>query len=167
MNDNTVDIANFEECLNALIDGELGELEHQSLLDAAADSPQLGTRLAQALKLQQALQAIPMEKAPAKLTRNLRKIPTQHRAPRSPWLLQPRWAIAAGLLALLFATTLYLPGNSQTELEVAQGRQDLALALAYLDNANRSTNSRVRSTLNDHMLMPVTEHTSRALQRQL
>ena len=100
-------------------------------------------------QLQAALAELPPERAPAQLRRALRKIPRQQRR-RVRWgwrWFNPAWAFA--LLLVPLAVLVYLQNErlEQREQEVAHARQDLILALKYIEKANQSAGLQVKAAL--------------------
>lgn len=105
-------------------------------------------------QMDQLLNQLEVEKAPAGLTRRLKRIPREHREkkPLLPWLFPgplPKWvmapAFAAVPLALLVVVLMQPPQPSPQDVE--QARQDLAVAFAYLDKAGLRTGNRIQSVL--------------------
>ena len=160
----------FEQLLDALIDGELEAAERQILLSKAAQDPALGLKLAAAMELQQALAGLPEHQAPASLSRKLHQIPQRESRWLPGWLAQPRWAFAATLvLCLLGGRELYQQNQlqMQQQAELVQAQQDLALVLAYLNKVNRSASSQIQTTLNAATAQPVARITTQTLQNPL
>ena len=117
-------------------------------------------------RLCRALADIPQEKAPRGLRRRLRRIPRQQRALERPGVFIPRWAVAFSLLPIVLASYLYWQNNQQMQL-IAQGRQDLELALTYLDEANKKASSQVLYTIESGLTRPVTNSTVQAVQQSV
>lgn len=160
----------FELSLDAFIDGELDQAQRQELLARAAKEPLLGAKLSAAMELQQALSALPIEKAPASLAGKLQKVP--HKASRwsITWLLGPQTAFAALLvLTLIGGRELYQQHQQQLaqQIELAQAKHDLALVLSYLDKVNRNTNAQIQMTVNEATAKPVARVTTETLQNEL
>jgi anti-sigma factor RsiW len=157
-----------DELVNALIDGELSEQDRALLAQRLAGDSRLQQMIADSLDLQQALCAIPMERAPASLRRKLRRIPRQQKAlSRSGWL-QPGWSWAVAAVPLL-VLAIYLPVQhiAEQERQLAQARDELALALVYLHRANQRAGVEVQAALQAGLTRPVTEQTVYVIQQPL
>jgi anti-sigma-K factor RskA len=169
----------WDELVNALIDGELGPAEAQQLQQAARSDERLAAAIIEAYELQQALAALPSEAAPASLRRKLQQVPRLQQAarradeqPAQSWLprpgwWQPRWVMALAVLPLVVALTLIQLGPREpSAAEVAQARQDLALALAYLQKASRTTEREIHMAFDEGIGQPVQHATVRTLGEQ-
>lgn len=117
-------------------------------------------------QLCRAVSEIPEEKAPPRLRRRLRRIPRQQRALERPGFFIPRWAAALAVMPLVLASYLYWDNIHQAR-EIAQGRQDLAVALAYLDKANQKASVQIMATIDGGLNRPVTNNTIQTLQQSL
>ncbi len=120
-------------------------------------------------QLQQALAELPDEPAPASLQRRLRRIPRQQRrSERRPWW-QPALGTALVLVPAVLAVLLYQEQRQQQQLEQerAMARQDRALALQYLEKANRQTGMAVINTVDAGVSRPVSDSTSHLLREHL
>ncbi len=161
------DMQEWEAQINALMDGELDDPQAGKLKAAAGDEPALARAIIEAYQLQQALAEVPLDRAPPSLRRKLRRIPREQRAPGRTGWMQPRWAaaIAAVPLVVLLAVQQMRPAEP-TQAEVAQARQDLAMAFAYLEEASRKTGLRIGSTLDQGLSEPIAETTVRAIHEQ-
>jgi len=161
------DMHDWEARINALLDGELDDAQADELKSAAEDDQALARAIIEAYQLQQAMAQPPPERAPASLRRKLRRIPREQRALERPAWFQPRWAAALVAIPLVAVITVSQLGPREpTKAEVAQARQDLALAFAYLDRAGRKTGLTIESAINDGLTEPVTESTVRTLDEQ-
>jgi hypothetical protein len=164
--DKPTSLVEREEQLNALMDGELNDVEAQALKVSVDSEAGLAKAIIDAYQLQLALSTLPVEQAPASLRRKLRRIPRQQKALQRPRYFQPRWVLAAALPVCL--VLLFWPGESvNREVEIAQGKQELAIALAYLDRANRRAGAEISATINRGFSAPVTRNTVHTLQNQL
>ena len=111
----------WEEQINALLDGELGPEEAESLKAAATEDQVLAREIIEAYQLQQAMEGLRPESAPASLRRKLKKIPRQHA--ERPVFLQPRWAAA-------FAVVRDWPGERFARvMEVFARREDVLVVM--------------------------------------
>ena len=117
-------------------------------------------------RLTLALSDIPQERAPRGLRRKLRRIPRQQRALDRPGFFVPRWAMALSVLPVVLASYLYWENSQQAQL-IAQGRQDLEVALTYLDEANRKASTHVLHTIESGLTRPLTNTTIQAVQQSL
>ena len=123
----------LEARINALLDGELDDAEVAALKRAASEDQQVARALVEAWQLQRAMDRLRVERAPASLRRRLRRIP---RAMRPAWR-HPAWLAAAAAVPLALVVALLMPPRQPSEAEVLQARQELALAFAYVERANR------------------------------
>jgi hypothetical protein len=155
----------WEDRINALLDGELSAKDTDLLKAEASDDRNLARAIVEAYQLQQAMDAIHVERAPASLRKRLRAIPRKHRSTPVFNLLRPRWVLAPAslsvgsrryLLALaviplvVIAVSLMRP-DTPSASEIAQARQDLAIAFAYLDRAGNRTSREIEATLGNTM----------------
>jgi anti-sigma factor RsiW len=158
------DMNEWEEQINALLDGELDESGSEALKRAAEGDPALARAIIEAYELQRLVDTLPRERAPATLRRRLRRIPREQRAADRPLFLQPRWAMAMAAVPLALALVVMYPGERRpSEAELAQARQDLAVALTYLRRAGEATGREIRNTLDEGASEPVAESTVRTL----
>jgi hypothetical protein len=182
----------WEAQINAMLDGELDDSQAEALKSAAERDQKLARAIIEAYELQRLTASLPREEAPASLRRKLLAIPAEQTvdrkaasaaARRGPqpheardrhgwleWLRQPQWVAAAAAvpLALLLVLTISGPDRGQrpppTQAEISQARQDLALALAYLERAGRATERRIDSHFDRRIAAPVTEEMVRAIE---
>ena len=171
----------WEERINALLDGELDAAEADQLRAAADDDPALARAIIDAYQLKQALEAIPVERAPAGLRRKLAGIPReqrrlQKRGARPAWgesaWFGPAWITAMAAVPLLvIALAVFEPKQAEptqpTAAEVHQARQELAVALAYLGKVGRMTNREIGETVNAEMQETVNDTMIQAIQDQM
>jgi anti-sigma factor RsiW len=171
----------WEAQINALLDGELDDAAADSLKAEAEHDPALARAIIEAYQLQRLLTEIPQERAPDSLRQKLQRIPAEQasaerriaearksvgRAKRPRWF-EPRWAMALAALPLVVALGIQFSGPTEpTEAELAQARQDLALAFAYLEKASRVTEREIEHSIGAGMRDPVTETTARAIREQ-
>lgn len=160
----------YEAAINALIDGELDEAGTAVLRAAAAADPGLAQAIVDAWRLQQGLEELRLERAPARLTRRLRRIPAGQR-PAAAGRRWPRFAagalagVALVAFAMLMITTPKQPADpvpAPDELAQAEAaRRDLAIAFHYLDKVGALTGRHIRDALHDGVAEPVTDEVSR------
>jgi len=175
------DMDEWEAQINALLDGELDESEAEALKAAAETDQALAAAIIEAYQLQRLVATLPVERAPDRLREKLRRIPSEqtsraHIAARDAapggglfgWL-QPRWVGALAALPLVIALGVQLSSGPErpTDTELAQARQDLAVAFAYLAKASRVTEREIEQTIGAGMNDPVQETTVRTLAEQL
>ena len=145
----------WEYQINALLDGELDEAGAEALKAEATDDRELARRIVEAYQLQQLMQGLHVEKAPAGLSKRLNAIPREQRpAPELKarfGFLQPRWVMALAAVPLAIITLNLVQPDRPTDSEIAQARQDLAIAFAYLDKAGQFTGREIESTVGDTM----------------
>ena len=166
----------WEDKINALLDGVLDEASTEALKSAAGTDGALARAIVSAWQLQQGMDQLALEEAPASLRRKLRRIPREHKAAgRRPLLTLPRWALAGSLaaLALIAVVTVmnrrpdgqaitapqHLAGHTASEpAQVAQARRELAIAFYYLDKVGLRVGREIHSELNDELSAPIKEN---------
>jgi L-lactate permease len=162
----------WEEQINALLEGELDHDESDALKSAATGDQALAKAIIEAYQLQRAMEHVSVERAPASLRKSLRKIPRQH----GPIILQPRWAMAFAIVPLLIisvfllsfqqpATITTTPVNSET-VKLEQARQDLAVAFAYIEQVSGVTSNRIETELGGEMSDAVAGSIFKTIQQQ-
>lgn len=156
-----------EERINALLDGELDNEQAEQLKQEAMSDQELARSIIEAYQLQRAMEGIRVERAPASLRRKLRRIPRQQR----PAYLQPAWVTAFAVMPLLIiAIALMQPRERQprepTAAEVAQARQELAVAFAYIDRVSERAGNEIESELSGEMTDAVAGSVFRTIQHQ-
>ena len=164
---NRPDMAEWEAQINDLLDGELSEAQAGDLKAAAEQDTALAGAIIEAYQLQQAMSAIPMERAPDSLRRKLRRIPReQRREHRASWL-QPQWiaAFASVPLAIALVVTQMGPRDPSPE-EVAQATQDLKIAFAYLGKVRDRTRQEIGSQVTGGMNSAVTDNLLKTIDEQ-
>lgn len=183
MNDR-IDMNEWEAQINALLDGELDDAQTQALKSAAERDQALARAIIEAYELQRLIAALPEQRAPDSLREKLRQIPQQHAAPaRAPqtaglraaprrwsWF-QPRWVMALAAVPLVVAIGIYQGGpqdgpRTPSDAELAQARQDLALAFAYLEKASLATGREIEYSIGTGMRDPVKNNTLRTIADQ-
>ncbi len=184
---NRLDMDEWEAQINALLDGELDEAGADALKAQAEADRQLARAIIEAYQLQQVMAAIPVERAPESLREKLQRIPAeqeslrlaaaggsagrhaarQHAAPGRRWF-EPRWAMALAAVPLVVVFGMQLSGPREpSAAELAQARQDLAVAFNYLAKASRATEREIEHTIGVGMRDPVQKNTVRTLVDQL
>jgi len=96
------------------------------------------------------LEQLDIEKAPASLSRSLKRIPREERRKDRQWSWQvPRWAMAPAFAAvpLLVLLAVLMQARQPSPGEVEQARQDLAVAFAYLDKVGNRTGDEIQAVL--------------------
>jgi anti-sigma factor RsiW len=141
----------WEDRINALLDGELSPADAELLKTDAVDDHDLAKAIVEAYQLQQAMDGIGVEHAPASLTKRLKAIPRQQKPAAVFSLLQPRWAAALAVVPLVFVVISLLQPETPSASEIAKARQDLAIAFAYLDKAGQFTGREIESTVGNTM----------------
>jgi anti-sigma factor RsiW len=156
----------WEERINALLDGDLSPADAELLKTEATDDRELARAIVEAYQLQQAMDAIRVERAPRSLTKKLNAIPRKESGTPLFGFLQPRWAAALAAIPLvLFSISLMQP-ETPSKADIAKARQELAIAFAYLDKAGMITGREIESTVGDTMAEAVTDSVQRAIQSQ-
>lgn len=174
MNDR-IDMNEWEAHINALLDGELDEREADALKAAAEQDQVLARAIVEAYQLQQLMASLPEERAPDSLRQKLQRIPQEHaprmvvaERPSRRWnWLQPRWAMALAAVPLVIAIGIQQGGpQAPSEAELAQARQDLALAFAYLQKASLATGREIEHSIGAGMRDPVKNTTLQTIAEQ-
>jgi len=127
----------WEARINALLDGELGEAEAEELKQAANDDQRLAREIIEAYQLQQALEQLRVEAAPASLTRRLRRIPREQS--RRTWFAQPRWAAAFAAVPLAVLALWLAQPREPSRAEIERAAADLAIAFSYIEKVSDKT----------------------------
>jgi anti-sigma factor RsiW len=157
MTDNSHEKDKWEEQINALLDGELDPDESEELKSAATNDQDLARAIVEAYQLQRAMEHVSVEKAPASLTRKLKKIPARNR----PVFLQPRWAMAFAVVPLMVISVALIQDREPVvtppvvadadQARLAQARRDLAVAFAYIDQVSDRTSNIIESEIGGGM----------------
>ena len=137
----------WEERINALLDGELSADDAELLKAEASDDRELARSIVEAYQLQQAMDDVKAERAPASLRKRLNAIPRQQRKAQTFSFLQPRWAMALAAIPLVVITVSLMQPDTPSASEIAKARQDMAIAFAYLDKANAITSREIESSV--------------------
>jgi anti-sigma factor RsiW len=157
----------WEQQINALIDGELGRDEVAALMAAAAQEPEFRRQLETAQQLQQVLHQLPAQRAPRSLRRKLRRIGEADRNERAASIPWWRWgAIAVSIPVLLMVSIGDKPQVPSTA-EIEQGRRDLAVALGYLGRAGQKVALEVDLSISRGVVGSIRENTVQALRHQI
>jgi len=126
---------NWEQKINALLDGELNKADAEDLKTAATDDRELARAIVGAHQLQQIMDGIQLERVPANLAKRLRVIPRKQRSKPAIRLFQPRWAMALAAVPLAVIIYSLMQPEVPSDRDIAQARQELAIAFSYLDKA--------------------------------
>jgi anti-sigma factor RsiW len=154
----------WEEQINALLDGELSPEDAELLKAEATDDRELARAIVEAYQLQQAMDQVQVERAPRSLTKRLNAVPRKHRSRPSFSLLQPRWAMALAAVPLVVIAVSLMRPDTPSASEIAQARQELAIAFAYLDKAAVITGREIESTVGSTMANAVTGSVNKVIQ---
>lgn len=161
------DKSTWEDQINALLDGELPDEQAKLLRLAAEHDHALARAIIAATELHQIISEIPAERAPSSLRSKLRQIPRQMRARERLGFLQLRWGmVMATLIVAVTITVSQMWPNEPSDVEIAQARQDLNLALTYLARASRKTRHEIALNIGHGFSRPVTKNTVRILADQ-
>ena len=121
-------------------------------------------------RLEELLDELEIEKAPASLTAKLERIPEQEKRPARAAERGKRWAFPSWLAAPAFAAVplmvLVMMMNQTrppTDADVEQARQDLATAFAYIDSVGMRTGDEIHSILGQGLKRSVKEPLTRHL----
>jgi anti-sigma factor RsiW len=156
----------WEDRINALLDGELSAEDADLLKAEATDDRQLARAIVEAYQLQQAMDEIKVECAPDSLRKRLRAIPRQHRRTPVFSLFQPRWAMSLAAIPLVVIAVSLMRPDTPSASEIAQARQEMAIAFAYLDKAGVITGREIESVVGHTMANAVTGSVNKAIQSQ-
>jgi len=156
----------WEDRINALMDGELSAADAELLKAEASEERELACAIIEAYQLQQAMDAIRVERAPDSLRKRLRAIPRAHRTRPVFSLLQPRWAMALAAIPLVVIAVSLMRPDTPSASEIVKARQDMAIAFAYLDKAAVITGREIESTVGHTMADAVTDSVNKAIQSQ-
>jgi anti-sigma factor RsiW len=154
----------WEDKINALLDGELSADDADLLKAEASDDRDLARAIVEAYQLQQAMDSVHVERAPASLTKRLHAIPRQQKPKFS--LLQPRWVTAFAVIPLVVIAVSLMRPDTPSASDIAQARQEMAMAFAYLDRAGVITGREIESTVGHTMANAVTGSVNRAIKSQ-
>jgi hypothetical protein len=81
-------------------------------------------------------------------------------------LLQPRWALALAAIPLVLISVSLMRPNTPSAEDVAQARQEMAIAFAYLDKAGDITGREIGSSVGHTMANAVTGSVNRVIKSQ-
>jgi anti-sigma factor RsiW len=157
----------WEDQINAYLDRELSAAESAALEKSALENPELGRELETARQLHSLLSAMPAARAPRRLRRKLTGIAGPAwglSAAQWAWL---RGGLAVACLPLVLVVANLGDSGQPSEADILQGRQELALALAYISRASQKTNDRISNRLSSSMIEPITENTLETLSQQM
>ena len=152
----------WEDKINALLDGELSSEDAELLKAEATDDRDLARAIVEAYQLQQAMDSVRVERAPASLTKRLRAVPREQRPTpnfniRKPFSaiaqagIRPQLLAVAAVIPLILITVSLMQPKTPSAQEIEQARQDLAIAFAYLDKAGQFTGREIESTVGNTM----------------
>jgi anti-sigma factor RsiW len=166
-----VDWQEWEDQINALLDGDLDDAQAEQLKTAASSDQRLARAIIESYQLQQALAAIPQQRAPASLRRKLAGIPQQERRlarAASRWWWRPpqrmgTWATALVAIPMVVITLSQLGPKEPSAAEIAQAQQELIVALSYLEKVSHKARQEIGDTVNREMQENVNENMTRAL----
>ncbi len=154
----------WEDRINALLDGELSVDDAELLKAQASDDRELARAIVEAYQLQQVMDQVNVEQAPQSLTKRLNAIPREHRSKPAFSLFQPRWAMALAAIPLMVITVSLMQPDTPSASEIAQARQEMAIAFAYLDKAAVITGREIESTVGHTMANAVTGSVNKVIQ---
>jgi hypothetical protein len=114
------------------------------------------------------MEQLAVEKAPASLSRRLKRIPREQRSKENRWSWLshgqfPRWAMAPAFAAvpLLVLAVLLMQPRQPSPAEVEQARQDLAVAFAYLDKVGYRTGNEIQTIVGGELRHSVKDKLSK------
>ena len=145
----------WEDRINALLEGELSDTDAEALKTQAADDRDLARAIIEAYQLQQAMDAVHVERAPASLRKRLNAIPREQKAESRPGFaarfFEPRWAMTLAAIPLAIIAVNLMQPKTPSGAEIAKARQDLAIAFAYIDRAGNITGREIESAVGNTM----------------
>jgi hypothetical protein len=104
------------------------------------------------------MEQLTIEKAPASLSRRLKRIPREQSRKENWWSRLfpaqfPRWAMAPAFAAvpLLVLAVVLMQPRQPSPAEIEQARQDLAVAFAYLDKVGYRTGNEIQTVLGSEL----------------
>jgi anti-sigma factor RsiW len=158
----------YDGRVEAFIDGELPDNEARMFAARLKVDRQLKQSVKDAISLQGTLRALPARKCPKSVSQQV------FAQTGTGWQFgwNPGWNWAAAATAAVFAIALslsllspqYSEPSQPSSAELAQARQDLAIAMAYLGRASSVAGREVsRQIINEGFVRPV----SRGLQHSL
>ena len=183
----------YESRINALLEGELTPAEAEALKAAAREDSRLAEAIVAAWQLQESLDRLAIEKAPASLRQRLQRIPVEYGETRArSGFGLAGWALSLGVVAVAAVSLTLVLGprdNGPVSPEqvaghpepgpvpdgsipsaadaipedVAEARRELAIAFHYIDKAGLRTSREIRSVLNEELAAPVKDNLSRHL----
>ena len=154
----------WEDRINALLDGELSVDDAELLKAQASDDRELARAIVEAYQLQQVMDQVNVEQAPQSLTKRLNAIPRENRSKPAFSFFQPRWAMALAAIPLVVITVSLMQPDTPSASEIAQARQEMAIAFAYLDKAAVITGREIESTVGHTMANAVTGSVNKVIQ---
>lgn len=119
------------------------------------------------VELQNALASLPVEEAPRSLQRKLQRIPKEQKTQQWPTWLRPAWVFALAAIPVALVLVLQQQQLSQQQREIAQGKRDLALVLAYIEKTNQITNRQVMTVIERGLNQPIKDQATQALKQPL
>ena len=141
----------WEDRINALLDSELSAIDVEALKAEATDDSELARAIIEAYQLQQTMNTVRVERAPASLRKRLKTVPREQRAGHGFSLFLPRWSMALAAIPLAIIVVNLMQPDTPSAAEVAKARQELAIAFAYLDKAGSITGREIESTVGQTM----------------
>jgi hypothetical protein len=161
----------WEQQVNALIDGEMEDQQVAALLALAANEPVLENKLRQARLLQEVLHGLPTPQAPRSLRNKLAQIGREETGIQSLVFSWWRWGAAAAAVSLLLFFNIDAHRQGPSAAEIEQGRRDLVVALGYLQGAGHKAVVKIDGSLIggvvEPIVEPIKENTVRALRSHI
>jgi anti-sigma factor RsiW len=158
----------LDERLEAFVDGELPEAEHEAFESLAAD-PTWSGRIHTAVRIRDGLRSLPIEACPEHVTRAVlaearRRNERWHPGRVVAWIdehFAPLWQPVVAMTALLAIVvgSLFVgraPETFAERAEVEQALADVRWTLAYLSEVGRQTGETVRhDVIENRVVQPV------------
>jgi len=132
-----------QAAIDRLLDGSLSPDQAETLRNQAEQDTHLAKSIINAYQIQNSLENLGIQPAPADLKRRLRGIPSSHR--RSPGLAWPVAATAA--LSLVIAVAVLRTPAPPSADEISQARDELALAMSYLRHYGVQTQNELQQEI--------------------
>ncbi len=156
----------WEVQINALLDGELSPKGAEKLKADALGDGDLAAAIISAYQLQKAMENIHVERAPDSLRKKLKAIPRRKQPAPAFRLFQPRWAMVLAAIPLTLIVVSLMRPDTPPASEIAQAREEMAIAFAYLDKAGVMTGREIESTVGRTMANAVTGSINRVIKSQ-
>lgn len=141
----------WQQALDALLAGNLSDSDAKTLRKELDADARRAKDIIDAYQIQNGLESIGIEQAPATLRKKLRAIPIQQND-TEPSLL--RWGAFATIAVSLTVALLIISrpvSDGPTQAEIEQARKELIIAFNYLQEAGQTTNRHIKQEIGGAM----------------